>query len=447
MKIAVVGAGITGLTLAYYLKKKNFNVSIFEKSSRLGGSIQTIQQNGFLFELGPRSCRPEGNGTYTLHLIEELNLCEEVIHADKASKKRFIFQDQRLHELPINLITFFKSSLLKGSYQNIFKEFFLPKAFYKDESVHSFFTRRFGESISSNIIDPFVNGIFAGDPRQLSLKASFPKIFEYEKNYGSVLKGLLFSKSTTSYDSPFIRTSLKKGLFSFKMGMETLIQGLEKNLKDEIHLQHSIHSIQPKNKKVLLTFNDQTQSSFDHLILAIPCKEISSLLNLNYSVPQASLIVASLGFNQQVTDKKGFGYLIPHHQQEPILGMVWDSFVFPEQNLNLNQTRFTAMLGGMRNPTIIDKNEDEIKEIILKSLEKHLEITQLPDHLSIHKYHHIIPQYHINHLQKITMLEKRIKEFSPNISLAGNNFYGISVNDCIANSMKLAETFSIKNKA
>lgn len=443
MKIAIIGGGITGLTLAYYLKKKNFEVKLFEKSNRLGGCIKTIHEEGFLFELGPRSCRPESNGIYTLRLIEDLNLYEEVISADSSSAKRFILIDQVLQELPSNPFSFFKNPLLRGSYKKIFNEFFLSKAFYEDESVYSFFSRRFGENIAQNIIDPFISGIYAGDPKQLSMKACFPTLCNYEKNYGSVLKGFLLSKKIHDpYCSKFISEIKKKGLFSLKTGMERLIQALEKNLKNEIHLNHHLNSIQSEKSKIVLNFETHPSDTFDYLILAVPSKEVFKIIKINDSIPQSSLIVACIGYNKEVRHQKGFGYLIPHSQQELLLGMVWDSSVFPQQNLHPHQTRFTAMLGGMRNRSLLEKNEDELKEIIIESLKTHLKIQDLPDYLSIHKYYDIIPQYHLYHQRKLRLFEKKIKEISPNIILSGNNFYGISVNDCIAHAMKIVEKFT-----
>ncbi|MEC7838903.1 MAG: protoporphyrinogen oxidase [Chlamydiota bacterium] len=447
-KIIIVGAGITGLTLGYRLKKKLGNsheIIILEKNNEAGGWIQTIEENNFLFELGPRSCRAKGNGIHTLQLIEDLGITDQVIVGNASAKYRYLYKDHKLQALPSGLFSALTSPLMRGVPKALFKERNIPALQGTDESIYDFFMRRFNRHITETFIDPLCSGIYAGDIRELSIRSCFPKIYEWEQLHGSVIRGALAKKEKEQNLSHFVQKMQKFPLFSFKKGMKTLTDTLANHLKNQIHFNKEITKIENR-KKLSVHLQEGPPLECDHLYLCIPANQCRKFLENSFEMKTSSIAVACIGYNNKVFKRKGFGHLIPSKEQENMLGVVWDSSVFPEQNKNENQIRLTAMLGGSHQPEIIDKPESEIKQIVLEGLQKQMNIDAIPDFVSIHYAKNAIPQYTIGHNSRVQEMQRSFAKISENITLLGNSYHGVAVNDCIARANATATKFQTSDK-
>ena len=424
--VVILGAGISGLTLACALKEKA-RVTLIEKTDRVGGWIRTIEQDGFLFELGPRSCRPKGAGLATLELIEKLGLQDEVIPGEATS--RYLYIDQKLQKVPESLISSLFSPLTRGIFPSLIKEYFTPKSVKEDESIYSFFSRRFGGTIAERFVDPLALGIYAGDIHQLSMKSCFPSIYIWEKEYGSVMKGMLSQRRKPLNSSPFIQEMQKYSLFSFKKGMETLPKALAVNLKSELMLNTTVTALKFYDDCIAVQLSSGEQIRADHVYSTLPAQSLSDLWPNPVSQQHQvnSIHVVSLGYKKNVLKQKGFGYLIPSNQNESLLGVVFDSCIFPQQNLTHDETRLTVMV----KPGLEDQKN------VLDSLNKHLKISDLPDTYHCSFSENAIPQYYIGHQQRLDALE-----LPKNFSVLGSSFYGVAVNDCISKAIKTAQHFS-----
>lgn len=425
-KIVILGAGISGLTSAWNIRKQMGSevlITILEKSHRVGGWIQTIHKDGFLFEQGPRSCRSKGTGTETLKLIEDLGLQDQVIVADSSARFRYLYTDHKLQKLPYNLTSFLFSPLMKGVIPALWNEWrTVPGT--GDETIYDFISRRFSSHVAQQLIDPVVTGIYAGDIRQLSIRSCFPLLSNLEQKYGSVLKGLLFGKKIKTQLSPFIRNVQKSPIFSLKGGMESLTKELERQLKDSIRLNCYAEKFEYAEDGVTIKLNNGTTLQADHVISTLPREE------LHY----ATVAVVNFGYRGQVLKERGFGYLIPSNENESILGCVWDSSVFPTQN-NLGTTVLSVMMGGIHHPEIVNQSEDECIRIALESLKRHLGIYVEPDVVAFKLAKHAIPQYSVGH---IALTEDLRGELSSRLTWIGTAFGGVSVNDCVASGIGLA---------
>lgn len=149
-----------------------------------------------------------------------------------------------------------------------------------------------------------------------------------------------------------------------------------------------------------------------------------------------SLAVVNVGYHSSVLNHAGFGYLVPSKEKQKLLGVVWDSSAFPQQNRVKDQTRLTAMIGGSHFNDFTSYRDDELIEMTLRELSTHLSISRKPDFISIKSMIDAIPQYTVGHQKRIKKIDEELKKISPNINLLGNGYYGISVNDCIARSHK-----------
>lgn len=280
MKITIVGAGISGLVAAFYLQKKH-DVTIIEKTPRAGGWIQSVEKDGFLFELGPRGFRPH---PHTLQLAEALGL--KPIAA--SFKKRYLLQNDKL--CPFSFALLLKNGLLRDLATKPSKK--------EDETISEFFERHFSAKFVENIVDPAVKGIFGGDIHKLSIRSCFPSLWARDQKKGSLLH---FPKPK------------KPPLYSFLHGMEELTRALSQR----VNIQYNT------------SFDDDY--SQDCTILTAKVMDI----------PYLSLTTISMGWHRATLPKRGFGFLVPSKENKDFLGMTWDSEIFPQQR---GKTRICVMM-------------------------------------------------------------------------------------------------------
>ena len=397
-KIVILGSGISGLTAGFYLQKhlgKKCSLTFIEKASRVGGWIETIREGDFLFEKGPRGFRPKGKGKYTLNLIEELGLKNELVMANRRAKKRYLFLNNRLQHVTPLLLLRYASPLA------LFKEWKIPPHSHSDESIASFFTRHFPSSFLQHIIEPVVQGIFGGKASSLSMQTCFPDLVEIEKKHGSLLKGFFKREKEKTISS----------LCTLKNGMETLSETLFKTLSADFHFSTEVFSI---HDNVVTTSKGIFEA--DIIVSSLPP-----------SIPFLTLTTIFLGFYGKYLFKKGFGYLIPLKEEVGILGMTWDSEIFPEQNQGI-VTRLCVMVRG-------EIPQEHLIEQVLEALKTQMGITRHPDFFDIHVAKEAIPQYpvHFSPLKN-----------SPPLFYIGSPACAVGVNDCIAKSFFTAE--EIRNK-
>ncbi len=406
-KLAIIGGGISGLSLAYYLQDK-FEITIFEKE-KWGGKAYTQKVDNYLFEEGVNGFL--SNSPKTLELCKEIGI--EPIKANENAKKRYIYDD-KLIEIPLKPIDFIKSDIMsfKGKIR-LLKEFFIkPKC--EEESVEEFAVRRLGKEFNDKMMIPMLAGIYASTPEITSMNAAFPKLKKIECEYGSLFKGMM---------------KLKRGgqpsgeLHSFEWGMSEFINRLKEKIKATF-VQQEIKDI------------DELKD-FDKIVLATPAYESASILKKYEKL--SSLLkkikynpVAIVGFDYEDIKPVGFGILTI---KEKSLGILMDKYIFPNRN------GIRVMVGGARYPEIKNLNEKEIIEIAKKDVEK---ITNSKNpKISWVKFHkNAIPNYSLGHQQLVDEIFEEAKKVD--IILTGNAYRGVSFNDCIKNSFNLAK--ELKNE-
>ncbi len=451
----ILGAGISGLALGWFLKQRhhdNIKLTILEASERTGGWIQTEIKNDFLFEQGPRSFRPHGNGVKSLQLIESLGLQDEVIFADPAARKRYLYTNHHLQKLPTGPFSLLCSALTPKLIHALWNDWCSPKSILcnYDESIYSFAERRFGKNFAELFLDPLVSGIYAGNIKELSIKSCFPWLQHLEQNYRCIWQGALKDKKKANkkYNpclTPFVESSLYKGIFTLKHGVQSLTNKLSEELKSDLKLNSCAKQLNFNGCVSSIDLKDGTRLIADKLFIAIPPKALETLLphypeltrklQINSS---SSLAVINFGYHSPVLKYKGFGHLIPSQEKQKLLGVVWDSSAFPQQNTNPQQTRLTAMIGGAHFPDFTSNNDSTLIEMALKELHEQLKISQTPDYIHIKRAHHAIPQYTVGHQNRLIEIETDLTNMPAKIALLGNGYYGISVNDCIAQALQIA---------
>lgn len=364
-KIVIIGAGISGLAAGWYHKQKGNQVTILEKSDRVGGWIRTTLLDDFLFEEGPRGFRPSGKGKRTLALVKELGLEKELLPACKEAKIRYLAKKGKLHRFypfrPSLLFALLRYKLTSPSQE-------------EDESIASFCSRRFGRKITNTLVDPLVKGIFGGKIDELSMKSCFPSL--WDGNFKKPERSLV-------------------PLYSFRNGMETLTQALGRRLEEHIVLNTPVSHIE--------------KLEADLIIAAIPSPAFT----------YRTLTTVNLGWKSRLLPKRGFGFLVPSSENEKIMGMTWDSELFPEQNRG-EMTRICVMLEG-----------EQTGETALDGVKNYLGIERHPDATLIR--YPKLPHYLVGHAQRLSFFQKH----SPALFI-GNAYSGVGVNDCIEAAWKSA---------
>lgn len=448
----ILGAGISGLSLGWFLKRRfgdKIRLTILEQSDRAGGWVHTDFCEGCLFEAGPRSLRPKGTGLETLRLIEKLGLQDQVVAANPQAKYRYLWTNGKLRPLPTGPLSLLSSPLTRSAPWVMLKEYFKEKSLLEDESIEQFVSRRFSPHFAKMLVDPLTTGIYAGDISELSIRSCFPKLYEWEQEYGSIGKGMLSrKKEERRASSPFVEKLSRVPIYSFKDGMETLTDALAYALAPHLRLNAPVKALHFERQEVAVALEDGSFIEADHVFSALPAHRLAQLFteqhleiaSLLKSISSSSVAVVNVGYFRKVLRKRGFGYLVPSSEGENVLGCVFDSDVFPEQNQIPEETRLTVMIGGTHQPSLVDLSNEELKSLALSSLQKHLEIEAEPDALSIKIARSAIPQYFVGHMEKIDRIGTILARIFPRMTLTGNSFLGVSVNDCIANSKRIEES-------
>ncbi len=444
----VIGAGISGLACAYALKKTGQNVLLLEASARPGGMIQSVTENGYLFEFGPQSF----SSTETIFkLCDELGISGELVEAPHGAP-RYILIDGKLVPVPFSPGAFLSSPLLSWRTKlSILSEVFrTSKSPESDESVAAFVRAKFTPELLDRVVGPFVSGIYAGDPEFLSLRAAFPQIYEADKLSGSVIRGSLrLAKS-----NPKTQQSRRPGLYSFRNGNETLIRALAASLGDGLRCMTSVSEIERDSNGFRLDLTGaQGQESLwaNKIVLATPAFAHRELLSdvapsagsELFGIDYAPVAVVSHGYCQdQLGCKlKGFGFLIPRSAHLRTLGTVWNSSLF-EGRAPQDHVLMTSFIGGAKDKKALALPPEELSTVVHREVSEIMRINGQPVTTKVTPYWAAIPQYNLGHTKRLDAVRKDISQIR-GLWVIGNYWKGPAIGACIEHSLAIAEEIQI----
>ena len=444
----VIGAGISGLTCAYALKKSGANVLLLEASARPGGMIQSVTENGYLFELGPQSF----SGTETIFkLCDQLGISDELVEAPRGAR-RYILIDGKLVPVPFSPGAFLSSPLLSWRTKlSILSEVFrTSKSPESDESVAAFVRAKFTPELLDRVVGPFVSGIYAGDPEFLCLRAAFPQIYEADKLSGSVIRGSL----KLAKNKPKTQQSRRPGLYSFRKGNETLIRALASSLGDALRCTTSVAQIERDSSGFRLeVIGAQGQESLraDKLVLATPAFAHRELLSNVapsagselFGIEYAPVAVVSHGYRQDQLSSKleGFGFLIPRSAHLRTLGTVWNSSLF-EGRAPQDHLLMTSFIGGAKDKKALALPAVELSAIVHREISEILRIEGQPVTTKVTPCWAAIPQYNLGHTERLDAVRKDISQVR-GLWVIGNYWKGPAIGACIEHSLALADEIRI----
>ncbi|HLK06239.1 MAG TPA: protoporphyrinogen oxidase [Candidatus Acidoferrum sp.] len=442
--VIVVGAGISGLTCAYALKRSGVDVLLLESSSSPGGMIRSAEENGYVFERGPQSF----SITAQLNaLIDDLELRAELVAAP-AKAPRYILVNSRLRPVPLSPVAFLSSSLFEWSTKFSILRDPLGKSFppEEDESIADFVRRKFKPELLELLVGPFVSGIYAGDPEKISCRAAFPTLYEAEKAAGSLVRGMqAMAKKRTG-------PRVKPTLASFRQGNQALITALAGKLGDSLRLGTSVSQVTKTSDGQFVIDSVAGQLQCQQLVLATPTSVSSSLLNNLAPAASAALsridyapvAVVSLCYRRAdvAHSLDGFGFLVPRSAGFKILGCVWTSSLFPNRTPN-DSVQVTGFLGGATDPDTASLSDSSLVDLAHRELLPILGLKAEPITSRVTAYARAIPQYNLGHTQRLATIAEDLAKI-PGVRLTGNYLKGPAIGSCVEHAGEVAESLQVR---
>lgn len=445
-QVAVIGGGISGLACAYRLWQLGVPVTLLEAEQTAGGLIGTVQQDGFLFETGPQSFQGTDS---VLDLIRELGLEVDLCQADPRLP-RYVLRNGRLEKIPMSPQAVLTSSLLGvGTRWRVASEALrTTKPPTKEESVAQFVRRKFGHEILEYLVAPFVSGVYAGDPEKLSLRAAFPSLDEWERSYGSILRGAMKSRPAKGAGQGH------PPLCSFHHGLAMLTRTLAAKLGESTRLGARVDTLTKTDGnasgryQIRFTQNGRTDSIDAMAVVIATPAYVASHLTAAISAPlsralsgvaYAGVAVVTAGYyaKQVGTVLDGFGVLIPRSEKIRTLGTVWNSSLFPDRG-GEGRVTLTSFIGGATDPAIVAMQDEEIEAIVHKENARILDITGQPVVSRVWKHPKALPQYNLGHGHVVETVRESERAI-PGLHFAGNYLEGPSIGKCVDRGSQTAE--------
>ena len=436
MTTGIIGAGISGLTLAYEQQQRGHDYHLWEATGQPGGYIKSVREGasesspGYLCELGPNSLLGDEN---LLDWLDGLGLKQDLIFANDVSKARFIFRNGAYHELPGT-----PPALLLGSFFSwktkwkVFRELANKTQSKPGETLGQFFRRRFSSEIVDYALGPFVAGIYAGDPEKLLVSETFPVLLQYEREYGSVLRGLMKNRGKAG----------RRQSFSFREGMQMLPNALASRL-EHAHFSSPVTHLERTGNG--WTVHTATDSQFvDRLVLAVSTDTAARLLDDHF--PPVAAALQQIEYPPMVAvhtaykradvahPLNGFGGLNPAIEGRFAAGHIWSSSIFAGR-CPADEVLFTTFVGGQQRADNARLPEADIRARVHQELSESFGVSaHQPVFQQSYSWPRAIPQYDSNLLAVKELVPDLEKE---NLFICANWYGGVSLSDCIGKARTL----------
>jgi oxygen-dependent protoporphyrinogen oxidase len=454
-RVAIVGGGISGLAIAHALRSRSapgeIEVTVYEKGDRPGGNLRSERTSGFLCEWAANGFLD--NSPPTFDLVRDIGLESRILPSNDAARRRFIFRG-RLHAVPSGPLAFARSGML--SLRGRLRVMGEPLARSRpagDETIHEFAARRIGREAAEIMIDSMVSGIFAGDAQRLSLKACFPKMWDMETEYGGLVRALVAKQWNKRRQRREDQAGIGMPggtLTSFRAGIEELPRALAEPLGQSLQLNAPVTQLASAHRRLHLSVCGRGGGPADAVVLAstachsaVLVASLDEQLALDLAdIETAPIVVVCLGYDAAAVERErgaldGFGFLVPRGQGPRVLGVLWDSSIYPNRAPG-GAALLRAMLGGSRDRAAVNLSDTEVLNVVRGDLARTMGLVRQPEFVKIIRHRVGIPQYTVGHLDRLARIEERLARI-PGLYVAGNSYRGAAINACIAEAGPLAD--------
>ena len=466
--VAVIGAGLAGLAAANLAQQKSMSVAVFEKEDRVGGKALTVEEDGFVVELGPLGWL--NREPRMLQMLQSLNA--EAESAADAQGNRFLLHNGQLVPLPTGPVAFMRTPLMSMGGRIRFISEFARRARKEggDESVHDFATRRFGAQAAATLFEAFVSGVFAGDPRKLSVQAAFPLFSKFEREHGSIMAGGFahmknLRKAKKQIKPGSLEAKYRRGnLLTMADGIGGLAKTFAKPLNDSVKLSCAPDRIQRLNADGTPVQGASTGASGEYwslqsngaeigrakkLLMACPAPVAANLLQSDCpklkasadTIPGASLAVVTVAFKRENATGQvdGFGFLAPRKEGFRPLGVQFAHSIFPSQTPD-GYVQLRVMLGGTLDPEAIHLDDSALMDAALQPLRPLLGLKGEPERQWIARWTDVVPQYTLGHLDRVAKFNQAEQQF-PGLHFLGDSYHGVGVPAAVARAHDVVDSW------
>jgi protoporphyrinogen/coproporphyrinogen III oxidase len=449
--VIVCGAGLTGLTTAWHLQQRGVRVTVVEAATQVGGVIQTSARDGYLVEHGPNSCMltPE-----LAQVTDALGLTPLVRAASPDAQRRYIVKGGTPLAVPMSPVAMLRSPLLSLSAKlRVLREPFVARRTLSgDESVAAFITRRLGNEPLSWAVDPFVSGVYAGDPTQLSVSHAFPRLAALEREHGSLIRGMLAgARRARSHPSGAVNPA-RATLMSFRDGMASLSLALAQSVGSmSIRTGTRVVAMQRAAVGCEVTIECdgvRQQLHADAVVSTLPLHALTSIALPDAAaadiaeltrLPYPAVASLALGFARRDVSHAldGFGCLVPSAERRNLLGVLFSSTLF-DGRAPQDHVLLTCFLGGVKHPATGMADTGMLLSLVLPELRDLLGVHGEPTFVQHTTWPQAIPQYNLGH-DAFARAAERVEAAMPGFVIDGQFRRGVSVGDCVASSRAIAE--------
>lgn len=447
--VIVVGGGISGLATAFGAQQRGASVEVLDAGERAGGVIRTVLRDGALCEAGPNSAldtTPRIN-----ELLDALGIRDERADASAVASTRFIVRGGKLLALPTSPGAFLTTpAFTLGAKLRLLREpFVAPAPPDAEESIAAFVRRRLGTELLDYAIDPFVSGVYAGDPEQISVPAAFPRLHALEQKYGSLIKGQIKGARERRRSAETAKNTA--GSFSFRMGMQTITDALARavgRVVTGVRVQQILRNADGTWTVTGIRDGAPVIHHARAVVLAVPAYAAAELVRELApaatqglaAIPYAAVASVASAYRRSDVGHSlaGFGFLVPKKEQRRILGSLFSSSMF-EGRAPAGTVLLTSFIGGRRNPALPAKPDAELAAIVHGELQALAGARGEPLWMNVTRWTHAIPQYNLGHRERLRPVEDAERAL-PGLFFCASYRGGVSVGDCIKSAHGMAET-------
>ncbi len=447
--LAIVGGGVAGLAAAVAAHRAGWSVCLVEADEEVGGKMRSIRQDGWLMERGPSSFMSSASAIW--ELIEAVGLDEQVVSAQPPAW-RFIYRGGRARKLPTGPgSALFGDWLSLGGKMRVLAEPFIGGAPDENETLADFMKRRLGAGAAADLVGPFVSGVHAGDPSVLGARDAFPKLWRFENDAGSIVRGALKAKKAAKAAANGSAPKRKRGMYNLRDGLGSLASAITEWLPPgSVRTGTSVAGIDRQANDFVLTLSDGEAAaslSARRLILATPASAAATLLTqplpeaaeLLGGVKTCAMVVVHMGGEEREgLTPRGFGALIKRGEDVRTLGVLLPSSLFPGRAPPGHWLN-SAFIGGALDPEAVELPDDELVALARTAQRQ---VFGLPDDdalpLTFHKvlrWHEAIPQYVVGHRNRVGAALAAVERDLPGATLAGSYVDGVSMADAASSGL------------
>jgi len=443
LRVAVVGGGITGLTAAWQIQRLGHRVTVLEAGARAGGVVGAQRLGAWLQELGPNSLLE--SSPEIAAFVDDVGLAPRRLYAAPAAKQRYLVRGGRPVALPTSPGAFLRTPLFsaRAKLRLLLEPLWRRAPSEADETLADFVRRRLGREFLDYAINPFVAGVYAGDPERLSVRHAFPRLHALEQDHGSLLLGALRRRNPSG--------GPKGRIFSFPEGLGEIPRALQARLLDPVLLRTRVTALRRAGTGWRLALEQRGapgEAEFDLVVCALPADALARLdfpdlppdagLRLLAEIPHPSVVSVFTGHRREEVAHPldGFGLLVPAVEDGRILGTLFSSTLFPGRAPE-GHVALTTFVGGTRQPELAALDDAALTTLVREELARFLGVGGTPAIVRVQRWPRAIPQYAPGHQRFLTAIA-RLEAAAPGVFVGGNCRDGISLPNCIAAGHRLA---------